>query len=186
MADGVSALDLVPGHSGVSGAAGVTLTEVRPASLIQFAAWPETLAEVGTLAARATGLDAAPGPGRVATGAGGTLLRVEPLKWWLLGGEGEPPVIEPETGAVLDLSHSRTWLRLGGEQVARLLNHHLPLDLSARACPPGTVATTAFHHVGVTIWREDEGYSLFLPRSVAASLTGILIESSAQYGLQIV
>ena len=34
------------------------------------------------------------------------LLRIEPLKVWLLG--SEVPILEPEEAVILDLSHSRS------------------------------------------------------------------------------
>ncbi|MGB3313517.1 MAG: hypothetical protein WBB85_03820 [Albidovulum sp.] len=187
MADGISAVKshLVPGCTGLPGAAGVRIAEIRPFTLIQFAAWPDTVAETAAEAAKAAGAQAAPGPGRAATGAHGVLLCVEPLKWWLVGDTGDAPSLAVENGAVLDLSQSRTRLHVSGSKAARLLNHVLPIDLSPTAFPEGSVASTAFHHVGVTLWRDGEGFALFLPRSFAASLCEILTESAAQYGLEI-
>lgn len=187
MADGVSAvkIHLVPGRTGTSGAAGVRIAEIRPFTLIQFAAWPDTLAATGVEAVKAAGVKAAPEPSRAATGARGVLLRVEPLKWWLVSDTGEAPLPDSGSSALLDLSQSRTRLHVSGKQAARLLNHVLPLNLSDTAFPEGSVASTAFHHVGVTLWRDREGFTLFLPRSFAASLCEILTESAAQYGLEI-
>ncbi|MCV2874557.1 hypothetical protein OEZ71_19835 [Defluviimonas sp. WL0050] len=187
MADGISAVKshLAPGRTGPSGAAGVRIAEIRPLTLVQFAAWPDTLAETGAEAAKAAGAKAAPGPGRAVTGTHGVLLRVEPLKWWLVGDTGEAPLPDAGSGAVLDLSQSRTRLNVSGKLAARLLNHVLPIDLSDNAFPENSVASTAFHHVGVTLWRDGEGFTVFLPRSFAASLCEILTESAAQYGLEI-
>lgn len=187
MADRLSALHdlLVTGQSGVSGPAGVRLTEIRARTVTQFAAWSGTVAQVGAEAAKAAGVQTAPGPGQAATGANGTLLRVEPLKWWLISETEQPVMLSDELGATLDVSQSRSWLRAGGPQSARLLNHVLPIDLSERAFPERSVASTAFHHVGVTLWRDAQDFNLFLPRSFAASLCEILIETARQYGLEI-
>ena len=187
MADGVSAVSavLVPGRSGIAGEAGIRISEIRPFVLTQFAAWPDTLAKTGSAAARAAGSDLAPGPGRAASGPDATLLRVEPLKWWLVSDTAPGGSLAAETGATLDLSQSRSRLHLSGAQAPRLLNHVLPLNLSDSAFPDGSVASTGFHHVGVTLWRETDGFNLFLPRSFAASLCEILTESAAQYGLEI-
>lgn len=187
MVEVVSAVDgiVAPGRAGMPGDSGVTLTEARPFTLIQFAAWPDTLAKAGAEAARAACADSAPGPGQASTGASGTLLRVEPLKWWLIGETPRPPALAAEIGTMLDLSQSRTQLHVSGPQAARLLNHVLPLDLSEAAFPNGSVASSAFHNVGVTLWRDATEYNLFLPRSFAASLCEILTESAAQYGLEI-
>lgn len=187
MAKLTTALDthLKPGHAGPSGETGVILTERPDLSLIQIAAWPDTLDQVGALAAQMAGCPAAPGPGQSATGPGAALLRIEPLKWWLVhdGDDTATPQVKPETGAVLDLSASRTAVQVDGTRATTLLNHFLPLDLRPAAFADGAVASTACHHVGVTLWRHGNSYTLFLPRSFAASLWEMLAETAAQYGL---
>lgn len=184
MADGVSAVKdhLKRGITGMAGVAGVTMSEIAPCPLIQIAAWPDTLNRTGTEAAHAIGSDSPPGPGGATIGPEGTLLRVEPLKWWLIEHSGIPLI---ENGVLLDLSQSRVRLHVGGRQAARLLNHILPLDLSVRSFSENTVASTAFHHVGITLWRDSSGFNLFLPRSFAASLCEILTEIAQQYGLEV-
>jgi len=113
----------------------------------------------------------------------GALLRVEPLKWWLLGADA--PALAPEHGASLDLSHSRTHLRISGAQAAALLNRHLPLDLREASFKEGAVASSALHHVSVTLWRSAHHYELFIPRGFALSLWEVLLESAAQFGAEV-
>ncbi|WP_269580774.1 sarcosine oxidase subunit gamma [Roseibium sp. Sym1] len=178
---------LVPGHFGREGTTGVTLSEVGSFCLVQVSAWPESLRSVGKEAARLAGCGEAPGPGQATAGANGTLLRIEPLKWWLISRQAPSSQLSLTAGdgAVLDLSSSRTWVTLSGADAAGLLNRFLPLDLSDRAFPPGSSASTAFHHIGVTLWPDDEGFNLLLPRSFAASLWEMLTESAAQFGYEI-
>ncbi len=190
MADVVSPLDghLVVGRLGDAEQPAVSLSEVGEHTLFQLAAWPETLAQTGEAAAKALGLSAAPGPGRAAFGNSGTLMRVEPLKWWLIA-EGSmvsaPAAISPEDGSLLDLSHSRTWLKVNGEKADGLLNHFLPIDLRESSFPSGSVASTTFHHIGVTLWRNEGDINLLLPRSFAAALWQMLYESALQYGVDV-
>jgi len=190
MAEWTSALKghLSPGRSDIGGTIGVTLSEVGSFSLTQFSAWPETLEQAGKDAARLAGCKTAPGPGQSAEGAKGTLMRTEPLKWWLIGREtqAEQPALSAEGAIPLDLSSSRTWLRVSGPEAAGLLNRFLPLNLSDAAFPPGTCASSAIHHIGVTLWRDEEGFNLLLPRSFAASLWEMLLESAAQFGVEVV
>ena len=185
MVDRVSALagHYQTGHSGVTGQTGITLCEVPDLCLHQIAAWADTLVGVGGEAATTAGCESAPGPGKAHTGSKGSLLRIEPLKWWLFGTAAG--ALEAEQGAVLDISHSRTHIRITGEQVVTLLNRHLPLDLREAAFPIGSIASTALHHVGVTLWHSEEGYELFLPRGFALSLWEGLVESAEQFGLEI-
>jgi len=67
-----------------------------------------------------------------------------------------------------------------------LLNRNLPLDLRPSSFPVGSVASTVFHYVGVTLWHSDEGFELFLPRSFAVSLWELLQKNAAQFGFEVV
>ncbi len=171
------------GRFGESGDVGVTLTEVRDLTLHQVAAWPETLKPVGNKAARAIGARAAPGPCQALEREKGALLRIEPLKWWLFGVEA--PALKPKEGATLDLSHSRTHVRVSGPQAKAFLNRLLPFDLREEAFPVGSVGSTALHHVGLTLWRSEVGYELFMPRGFALSLWETLVETAAQFGAEV-
>ena len=99
---------------------------------------------------------------------------------------GEAPQLDPETGCSLDLSHSRTHVRISGPQAAEFLNRHLSLDLREKSFPVGSVASSAIHHVGVSLWRSKEGYELFIPRGFALTLWEGFIESAGQFGLAVV
>ena len=170
------------GHFGAEGD-GVVFEEVRDLNLHQIAVWPETLGSVGQTMAETYGVPAGPGPGKSVTGSSASILRIEPLKFWVVGAAASE--LAPEEGAILDLSHSRTCLRITGPEAATLLNRFLPLDLGAEAFAVGTVASTAFHHVGITLWHSDDGYEVFLPRGFAMSLWELLREGAAQFGYRI-
>jgi heterotetrameric sarcosine oxidase gamma subunit len=186
MANRVSALEghYSPRRYGKEGFVGITLTEVCDLTLHQVAGWVDTMAAVGKKAAKVVGAKEAPGPCAASQGSNGAMLRIEPMKWWLFGAEA--PVLKTAEGATLDMSHSRTHIRLTGENATTLLNRHLPLNLSKEAFPVGSVAATAFHHVSITLWHSDEGYELFLPRGFALSLWEMLEEGAAQFGAEIV
>lgn len=162
--------------------AGVTLTEVPDLSLWQLAAWPDTLQSLSKSVAAELGTDGVPGFGQALTNGAVSMLRIEPLKFWVIGA----PLSERQEGAVLDLSHSRTHIRISGEKATTVLNSYLPLDLRSNSFAVGSVASTAFHHVGVTLWRSEQGYELFIPRGFAVSLWELLIEAAEQYQLAIV
>ena len=171
------------GHHGAPGEPGVIMQDLPGLVMHQIAAWPDTVGEVGALAAAAAGADAAPGPCLSATGSNGSLLRIEPLKWWLHG--TAPQAQDAARGNTLDISHSRTQLRICGPAAPEFLNRHLALDLRPAAFPAGAVGSTAVHHVGVTLWHSDTGYEFFMPRGFALSLWEGLIESATQFGLEI-
>jgi len=185
MTERVSALDAhyFPGRYGDPDRLGVVLELVPDLELRQVAAWPETVAAVGERLARSIGAALAPGPGRALGGAEIAVLRIEPLKWWLVGLEA--PTLPPEQGATLDLSHSRTHIRVSGDEAAAFLNRHLPLDLREASFPPGAVASSAMVHVGIALWRSPLGYELLLPRGFALSLWQGLVESAEQFGVEV-
>ena len=185
MVDRVSALagHSLPGHRGDSGKPGVILREPQDLLLHQVAAWSDSIDEVGKTLAKMIGADAAAGPCSAVTGSKGSMLRIEPMKWWLVGIAA--PAFDAEQGATLDLSHSRTRLCVAGDDAAEFLNRHFPLDLREASFPVGTVASSATHHVGVTLWRSGEGYELFIPRGFALSLWEGFVESAEQFGVEI-
>jgi len=166
------------------GEVGVRLQDVKDLQLYQVGTWPDLLGDVGRLLSNHVGADTPPKPCRSVRGTSGILLRVEPLKWWLL--EATPPSITPQDGALLDISHSRTRVRISGPSATDLLNRHIPIDLRDASFPEGAVASSAFHYVGVTVWRSSTGFELFLPRGFALSLWEMLLDSAMQFGVEVI
>ena len=172
------------GRHGAPGDPGVILEEIRDLQLQQLAGWPDTIDQVGKIAAETVGADHAPSSLHAHVGSHGALLRIEPLKWWAYG--AEPPAIDAEVGNNLDLSHSRTQIRITGPDAAEFLNRHFPVDLREAAFPVGAVASTVTHHVGCTLWHSAEGYELFIPRGFAMTLWEGLLESAEQFGVEVI
>jgi methylglutamate dehydrogenase subunit D len=158
---------ILPGHFGHKGETGIIFREMPGLILHQIAVWPETLGKVE----------------KVIRKNGHTILQIEPLKFWIVGTAA--PALEPQDGASLDLSHSRTHLQVSGPQAHILLNRFLPLNLGRKTFPVGSVASTAFHHVGITLWRSEAGFELFLPRGFALSLWELLCEGATQFGYEV-
>jgi heterotetrameric sarcosine oxidase gamma subunit len=185
MVDRVSALagHNQPGHQGDLGSTGVILRESPDLVLHQVAAWPDSMDAVGKSLAQLIGAKTVAGPCNSVSGDDGAMLRIEPMKWWLVGIVA--PVFDAEQAVTLDLSHSRTRVCVSGDNAAEFLNRHLPLDLREDSFPVGSVASSATHHVGVTLWRSADGYELFIPRGFALSLWQGLVESAQQFGVDI-
>ena len=171
------------GKFGKGGEVGVILSEVSGLELHQLSAWPDSLDQVGLTGAQACVIDKAPGPGRATVGSHGALLRIEPLKWWCYG--GQLPELAAEDGTTLDLSHSRTHLRVLGQTAQACLNRLVPVDLRPNGCPLNSVMSTAFHHVGITLWHSKNGFELFVPRGFALSLWEVLTDTAAQFGTEV-
>lgn len=173
-----------PGHFGAEQSCGIQLQEIADLQLHQVAAWPDTIDIVGRQAADAAGLSGFSEPGCASGDAQRAMLRVEPLKWWLLG--VQPPSLDAQLGASLDLSHARVRVRVSGNDAAMLLNRFLPVDLREHKFPTGRLATSAMHHVSITLWRNELGYDLFIPRGYALSSWQVLFESALQFGVEVV
>lgn len=170
------------GHHGVQGA-GVVMQEVPDLLLWQLAAWPDSLTTAANKLAQSTGVGSVPGFSAATGNENLALLRTEPLKFWIYGAGVDASAAEESV--VLDISHSRSQIRISGPQATTVLNSYLPIDLREDSFPVNSVASTAFHHVGVTLWRSPAGYELFLPRGFAVSLWELLQESALQYGLMV-
>ena len=119
---------------------GVILSEVQDLILYQVAAWPETLNEVGTKLAKSCNLKEYPSINKALSNSHITMLRKEPLKWWIIGNTVDD--LPAEEGNILDLSHSQTHLRISGEDSVALLNRHLPIDLRETFFPLNSVVST--------------------------------------------
>jgi len=172
------------GLHGRPGEPGIRLQELSDLKLYQVSAWPDTLGTVGKTVAQAIGSAQAPQPGQGLLGETGSALRVEALKWWLLDADALP--LDTETGVTLDISHSRTRILISGPEASLCLNRLLPIDLRQDRFVVNQVASGGIHHVGVTLWRSEAGYQLFIPRGFAESLWEILVETAEQFGLEIV
>ena len=185
MANRISALHghINKGQFGYQHATGIFLTLIPDLKLHQIAGWPESIEAVGLLAAGVIGSATPAKPGRAIGKAEQAVLRIEPLKWWLIG--TDVPTLEPEQGATLDLSHSRSRIRISGTNAAALLNRLLPLDLRESSFPQGSVASSAMHHVGVTLWRNEQGYELFIPRGSSISVWQVILQTALQFGVEV-
>lgn len=170
------------GHFG-NAAAGVSIAEIRDLTLWQLAVWPDSLEATAMSVAQNCGLSGFPGFGEVSGDSATAMLRIEPLKFWLFGTSLQSE--DSARSVILDLSHSRTHFRLTGPQAAAVLNSFLPLDLRPGSFPVNRVASSAMHHVGVTLWHSEAGYELLVPRGFAVSVWELLFETSLQYGLTV-
>lgn len=185
MVERISALQghLTPGRFGVEGTPGIALCAIEGLQLHQVAVWPGSIASMGVELAALLDSSNAATPGQAVGDADCALLRVEPLKWWLVG--TAPPALDPQQGATLDLSHSRTRIRISGKSAADLLGRLLPLDLREQHFPIGSVASSAIHHVGVTLWRNEQGYELLVPRGYAVSVWEVVLQTALQFGVEV-
>ena len=159
------------------------LSEIKNLQLTQVAAWPESINKVGSNIANHLNFSEYAPPNKAIVNNSVVMMRIEPLKWWIIG--SNIPALSSDEGTSLDLSHSFTHLEISGPSDSLFLNRHLPLDLREKCFPVNAVASSAIHHVSVKLWRSDLGYHLFIPRGFALSLWEIFLETASQFGYEI-
>ena len=159
------------------------LSEIKNLQLTQVAAWPDSINKVGSYIANHLNLNEYAPPNKAIVNNSVVMMRIEPLKWWIIG--SDVPMLSSNEGTSLDLSHSFTHLEISGPSDSLFLNRHLPLDLRDKYFPVNSVASSAIHHVSVKLWRSDSGYHLFIPRGFALSLWEIFLETANQFGYEI-
>lgn len=195
MADTISALDkmLQPGRYGClhNGKATVSLQEIKGMVLTQMAAFPHQKAAFHSYLndRLQCGL---PQPGKVEGGnytvrkAGKSACfaaRLDPSKIMLI--TKTTPLDLPSTFYPLDLTDARTVLKIQGDNATALLARLCALNFSDTALPEGSFAMTGIHHVSVSIWRHQDAYIAFLPRSFAASLYHLMLQIAEQFGCEV-
>ena len=157
--------------------------EIKDLNITQIAAWPDTLDNIEVKLSKIINSINTPSFNQSISFENIHVLRMEPLKWWLICKED----IEISDGATkLDLSHAFTSLEIKGDAVKKFLNRHLPLDFRDHSFPINTIASSAIHHVSVKIWRTNQGYRLFIPRGFALSIWEILLQTASQFGYEII
>lgn len=169
--------------------AGITLSAVPRGSVWQVACWPDSFDAVQSDLATACGCTM-PAPGQIATAAdGGSVIRVEPLKWWIIGPEGAECPVQPgpEQGAWLDLSHDQAAIAIKGTNAAELVKRMVSIDLREAAFPNHSYASTEMHHMITRVLRQDAdgpSYQIWVMRSYADTLREIAAEHLHHFDLR--
>ncbi len=164
----------------------VRLSEIRPGSILQVAAWPDTLAAVESAMADLLGVRAPP-LGMALADPNITVACVAPGRFLIAGMAPDlaarfEAALPSEDGAVTDLSHGRVILRLDGD-AATLLASAVTLDLHPSVFPPGRFAQTAIHHIDVAVHRlTATRFDLWVLRGFAESLLDWLLDAGAELG----
>ena len=91
---------------------------------------------------------------------------------------------------VLDLSHSRTLVRVAGAAAPDLMARLMPIDLDADVFTPGRFVQSGIHSTAVLAHRADEPggapvFDLYMPRSFAASLWDFITETALPFGFRV-
>ncbi len=138
--------------------------------------------------ADAFSLDLPDGPRRVVFGPA-AFLGVGPAAWLALkndGGEAWAEHLAEQLhgfASVCDQSSGYALFHLAGPKAAEVLAKGVPVDLDPEAFTLETVAVTRLAHMDAVLWREDEGFTLAVFRSLAGSFLDWLNASAGEFGL---
>jgi sarcosine oxidase subunit gamma len=189
MAERVSALShLTGGGPSAQAGARATLSERRPGSILQVAAWPDTTETVRAAITDLLGIQV-PAVGFAYADANVTVAAIAPGRFMIAGSAADLPhrfeaALQSDQAAVTDLSHGRTILRLDGDAATTVLASCIALDLHPTAFPRGRVAQTSVHHIDVLLHRlSDTTYELWALRSFAEALAEWILDAGVEHGI---
>ena len=178
-------------HNVAASGPGVVLTETRPGSIVQVAAWPGTEKAVMTAIAKVVGLKLPDGAGAgVATDAKAA-FGIGPGKFLVVtqaeGIEAElAKTIPVETGTVTGLSHGRTAIRVAGPKAQWVLSKLFAIDFALPAFPEGAGKSTMHHDVFTQIQRiGPEAFDLYVFRSFARAFWTTLSHAAEEVGYEV-
>lgn len=164
------------------------LSEVRPASVMQVAAWPQTLGTVERALAEMLGV-AAPRIGTAASDPNLTIAAIAPGRFLLTAAAPDLTArlqsgLPAGEATVTDLAHGRAILRLEGPAAAATLGRCVAIDLHPDAFPPGRIAQTAIHHVDVMLHRvAATAFHVWVLRGFAESLAEWILDAGHDLGV---
>lgn len=178
-----------PGQLGAEGKSGVTALTLDNMGLATLIA-PTGSADLERAIKRMIGLDL-PRKASVALSDTHGVAWSGPDRWLLIGRErvGFADLIDgfSDCAAVTDQSHARAVLRISGPRVREVLAKGSMVDIHSAAFPVGATALTSFAHIGVQLWRTEDGpdgvvFEILVARSSAGSFWTWFAKSAAEFG----
>lgn len=173
------------------GEAGVVLSERPIVSLVQVAAWPDSLEQVEDTLASLTHCAPPQRPSGSSSREATTIMAIGPGRFLIESGDPALPdklgaVVGVDLGAVTDLGHARCCIRVTGPKAAWVLAKGFALDLDIETFPPLEVAQSVIHEVGVLVRRVSaDSFDLYVFRGFALSFWDWLTEAAAETGYRV-
>jgi sarcosine oxidase subunit gamma len=178
-------------HGDHTSGVGVVMSETRPGSIVQVAAWPgeeRALLDAVALAAGLS-LDLRPGAGIVSEGK--SAFGFAPGRFLLVADDeglvdSVSQAVPATIGSVTDLSHGRTAIRLAGPKVEWVLAKFFAVDFSLAAFPVSNGISTSHHDIFALIQRTGaDQFDLYVYRSFARSFWHALCHASEEVGYEV-
>lgn len=180
-----------PGHYGPKGMQGVTLQEDLTRDLVQVTAWISQRDAVAVALEELVSVVPPSSCRKSATDGKTTLFQVGPGRYWVTAPR-DTGLMEKlsagfgsDLGAVTDLGHSRTTLRISGPAARDVLARGFAIDLDPSQFESGAFAQTVVHHIGVLVHRpsgDPDLFELMVLRTYALSFWEWLFDTAQSFG----
>jgi heterotetrameric sarcosine oxidase gamma subunit len=178
-------------HGNFAEGAGVVISETRPGSIVEVAAWPGQRAALLEAIRAAVSIDLEDRPGAGAKQEGRAGFGIGPGRFLLVDqAEGLAQTLANavgiETGTVTDLSHGRAAIRIEGERAEWVLSKLFAIDVSPDGFHVGEGRATAHHDISAAIQRTDtHSFDIYVFRSFARSFWKVLCHSAEEVGYEV-
>jgi len=181
------------GHFGAAGHAGVTATAWDAPGVASLIVGDGDHAALADVVRERFGL-ALPGTPQVSASDTHLLVWAGPGQWLLLardraGFAGDMQAFA-DIAAFAEQSDGRAGLRLTGPKVRETLAKGCMIDLHPAVFAIGSTALTSIAHIGVHLWRAEDGpngavFEIMVARSMAGSFWSWFSGSAAEFGCKV-
>jgi sarcosine oxidase subunit gamma len=167
------------------------LSEVATGSIVELAAWPDTLATVQAASAALLGVEL-PRHGSGYADDNLMVAAIDAGRFLIVSAEVDlasrfEAALPSSEGAVSDLSHGRSVLRLEGDAAVDVLAKGMAIDLHPTAFPAGRAVQTMIHHVDVLVHRRNaSAFDLVVLRGFAEFFAEWLLFAGEEFGIALV
>lgn len=169
----------------------VILSEMRPGTILQLAAWPGEERQLIEIIGKVTGLALPDGAGGGVSSGARAAFGFAPGKFTVVDeAEGLAAAfagaITPAIGTLTDLSHGRTAIRIAGPRAEWVMAKFFAIDFALPAFPLGAGRSTNHHDVFAQIQRTGaDQFDIYVFRSFARSFWKALCHASEEVGYEV-
>ena len=189
---GLAAVYEAGATGGVAGEPAVVLAERRPLSIVHVAGDADDRVFADGVRS-ATGCALPKGANTMNRSGNDAVIWLAPTRWLCVSPDQGPGVLEGalrvacgEAGAVIDVSHGRTVMRLSGTKARDVLMKGPPVDLHASVFKPGSAVQSNMAHCGVLITCvDDDAFDVYCFRAFGQHMFEWLCEAALEYGYTI-
>jgi sarcosine oxidase subunit gamma len=178
-------------HGNFAEGVGVVLSETRPGSIVEAAAWHGEEKKLIAAIRKAAGLALPDGAGAGAYTNGKGAFGIAPGRFLLVDqaeglAEKLSEAVTADTGTVNDLSHGRTAIRVAGPKAEWVLSKFFAIDFVLPAFPVGSGVATVHHDIFAQIQRTSEdAFDIYVFRSFARSFWKMLGHGAEEAGYEV-